>query len=211
MTKQPRKRFQGHEVFNAFVRKDWITSIVIDPDAFDALLYMPIETQPTQAQAGHYQNETADDIDTTQETLSYADPMPVVVVDCPDETTEFRTMDNADGALGESEFPLVLRVAYENIPTGAVLEWMEETKDGDRRVWWYVHSSMAYATNGAGILTVCIPCRNFNDSTSPEERETQPAPVIQSDGAADTPPASIEDEMPLETSANVEELHCVEL
>ncbi|WP_318491927.1 hypothetical protein [Photobacterium leiognathi] len=162
MTELKRRRYEGHQPFNDLVREDWMNAIKLDPDAFDALLYLPVMEQLTPEQESNYESDSVTEIDSNQDTLSYGDPILVSVLDCPDENETFSMMAQGDEGLGESELPLALRVAYPDVPQGAVLEWVEETSEGDRRVWWYVHSSVGFGSAAVGALSICIPCRDFD-------------------------------------------------
>lgn len=171
MIELKKKRYSEHSAFNDVVRQDWINAIKLDPDSFDALLYTPSIEQPTPEQSQHYESDAVTEIDPNQDTLTYSDPVLVAVLDCPDETAEyFRSMDSGDNELGEGEAPLLLRVACQSVPKGSVLEWIEDTATGERRVWWYVHSAMNYGSNSVGSLSVCIPCRNFDVNGTPEPK-----------------------------------------
>ncbi|GAL07926.1 phage protein [Photobacterium aphoticum] len=133
------------------------------------MLYLPVvETVPAQA-TSYYEDSPFSELDATQETLTYALPEPVVVVDCPDENESFMMMSDGDGQLGEGELPLTLRIGREVVPEGAILEWVEEvTETENRRVWWYVQRAIGYGTANVGSLYICIPARNIeglpNDS-----------------------------------------------
>lgn len=158
-----RMRYQGHEALNDLLRKDWIKSIELSPDRFDALLYLPDERLQDPHVLDNYEPKLVQEIDSNQESLTYKDPVVVPVVDCPDEQEMFFQMDNEGETLGESGMPLLLRVGSASPPpVGSVLEWDEETAGGFRTVWWYVHKSMAYGTAHIGSLTVCIPMRDFD-------------------------------------------------
>ncbi|HBN6266142.1 TPA: hypothetical protein L3N15_004123 [Vibrio parahaemolyticus] len=175
-----RKRYQGHEALNSMVRKDWINSIKLSPDRFDAFLYLPKEAEAAIPEGDGYEKQMVSELDANQDTLTYHDPQLVPVVDCPDEQDFFFNMDDGSETLAEGEMPLLLRVgSMSSPPVGSVLEWDEETKDGTRRVWWYVHRNMAYGTALVGTLTVCIPMRNFD-----AESENTP-PAIPKDNVED--------------------------
>ncbi|HHY0551850.1 TPA: hypothetical protein ACVU5P_004169 [Vibrio parahaemolyticus] len=164
-----RKRYQGHEALNDLVRKDWINEIKLNPDRFDAFMYLPKEADAAIPEGDGYEKQMVSELDSNQDTLTYHDPVLVPVLDCPDEQDFFFSMDDSSETLGESEMPLLLRVGtMQPPPVGAVLEWDEETKYGTRRVWWYVHRSMAYGTAIVGTLTVCIPMRNFDADSENE-------------------------------------------
>ena len=171
MIELKKKRYSEHSAFNDVVRQDWINAIKLDPDCFDALLYIPAVIQQTVDQSQYYESDVVTEIDPNQDTLTYSDPVLVAVLDCPDESAEyFNAMDNDGNELGEGDAPLLLRVACPSVPKGSVLEWIEDTATGERRVWWYVHSAMNYGSNSVGSLSVCIPCRNFDGDGIPTPR-----------------------------------------
>ena len=181
-TQQPtrRPRYQGHEAFNKILREDWIKSIVLSPDSFDAFLYRPIKPEGDAPDKKHYQEESVLEINTNEDTLTYGDPELVAVLDCPDEQESFFTMDDNGDNLAEGDEPLLLRVGSLSVPTGSVLEWDEESAHGLRTVWWYVHSAMGYGAAHIGAIYVCIPMRDFNtppaqSSLVDEPEEIKPA------------------------------------
>lgn len=160
-----RIRNAGHSELNDMIRQDWINSILLSPDAYDALLYVPKKTDEISTNSG-YEPSEFEDLDSNQDVLTYELPVPVVVLDCPDETESFRTMNDGETQLGESELPLVLRIAHTSIPIGSIIEWVEELSTGEnRRCWWYVHSSTGYGTANVGTLYITIPARNFDMAT----------------------------------------------
>lgn len=171
-----KKRFQGHEPFNAILREDWIKAIKLSPDHFEASLYRPVgEVQGDNN--NYYQEETVTELDTHQDQLTYDDSELVAVLDCPDEQEHFFMMDANDGNLGESVEPLLLRIGAINIPLGSVLEWDEEIATGTRTVWWYVHKAMGYGAANVGVLYACIPMRDFN--------KPEPEPELESESELD--------------------------
>ena len=64
-----------------------------------------------------------------------------------------------------------------------LLEWDEETAEGLRTVWWYVHKAVGYGTANVGVIYICIPMRDFNQPPAnlPElpdsSIESEPEPV----------------------------------
>lgn len=160
-------RFQGHEPYNAVLRADWIKAIKQSPDHFEAFLYRPQGQQEGESN-DNYEPESVIELDTNQDQLTYGEPELVAVLDCPDENESFFMMDDGDENLGESMDPLMLKVAAFGIPIGSVLEWDEETAEGLRTVWWYVHKTIGYGTANVGVIYICIPMRDFN--------QEQPAP-----------------------------------
>lgn len=172
---QPRKpRYLGHEPFNKVLREDWIKSIVLSPDSFEASLYRPIEPKDNKPAKGNYQEENVLEINTNQDSLTYGEPELVAVLDCPDEQESFFTMDDNGDNLAEGLDPLLLRVASLSVPIGSVLEWDEESASGIRTVWWYVHRAMGYGAAHVGVIYICIPMRDFNQPAIQESQENEP-------------------------------------
>lgn len=168
VTEKKRNRFGGHTAFHQAIKSDWYKAIQLDPNSFDALLYLPISESEENTDSGNYEDDIFSEVDSTQTTLQYADPVVVPVVDCPDELESFSLMADNETNMNESELPLILRVGVEGIPSGSVLEWEEEiTPEGKtRRVWWYIHRSYGLGTVNVGTLYVCIPCRDFHHELS---------------------------------------------
>lgn len=165
-------RFSGHEALNSVVRADWMKAIELSPDAFEAFLYRPVEPSGDSSDGDAYQEEVALELDVNQDTLTYADPELVKVVDCPDEQESFFLMEDNEGNAGEGVEPLLIRVASNSVPMGSVLEWDEEDANGTRTVWWYVHKSMGFGTANVGVIYICVPMRDF-------DRDNMTAPVIE--------------------------------
>jgi hypothetical protein len=131
-----------------------------------------------------YQEESVTELSTNQDTLSYAPAESVKVLDCPDEQESFFMVDDNGANLGEGMEALLLRVGSNSVPIGSVIEWDEESNEGLRTVWWYVHKALGYGTASVGALYACIPMRDFNQPPAPEvEPEETPEP----DDGEDTP------------------------
>lgn len=164
-------RYSGHAIFNDVLKQDWMNAIALSPDAFDASLYRPVESET--AIDDSYQEESTLEIDTNQDSLSYDESIDVMVLDCPTEQDTFFVTDSGESSLGEGEGLLLLRVNNDNVPIGSVLEWDEETGDGIRTVWWYVQKHLGYGTANVGVLHACVPMRDFNteDEQTDEEAE----------------------------------------
>lgn len=160
-----RNRFSGHSALNDILRADWIKAIELSPDRFDGLLYKPRKNDHEEKQkTSNYEADVFGELDSNQEDLEYETPINVAILDCPDESESFLTMNDDDQNLGESSDPLILRIAHTPIPVGSIIEWQEEVAPNElRRVWWYVHSAIGYGTANVGSLYICIPARNFED------------------------------------------------
>ncbi len=166
-----KRRYSGHEAMNSVIRTDWMRAIELSPDAFEAHLYRPATPIEDTDETDHYELETALEIDTNRDSLTYEDPELVKLIDCPDEQESFFMVEANDEGLGENADPLMLRVASNNVPIGSVLEWDEETAKGTRTVWWYVHKAMGLGTANIGVIYICIPMRDFNSPPATEETE----------------------------------------
>lgn len=165
-----RARFSGHKAYNDLYRKAWITAIVKDPMAFDAILYRAKGPADTVIDNEGFEVMEAERLDPNQETLVYDTPEAVKVLDCPDERDSFLSLNNEDDNTGYQDEILMLRVAAFGISIGSILEWNEELASGDvARRWWYVHRKANYGTAVVGTLYICIPCRAFEESISDGE------------------------------------------
>lgn len=157
-----RPRFDGHAAFNNMVREDWITAIKLNPDRFDALLFRAMSPTDVSIDEDGYEATDAQKIAPNQETLVYADPELVAVVDCPDEMADFYAMNDTDENAGVQDDALILRVAAHDITIGSILEWLEEQASGESiRRWWYVHRKFSYGTAAVGTLYYCVPSRTY--------------------------------------------------
>lgn len=161
-----RRRFDRHKPFNDIQAAYWMKFIERNPYRFDALLYRaePIEAEELP---DDYEQPEFNNVDIRQTEPVYCDPELVAVLDSPDESEVFASMDlGGENAVDSGTF-LILQIAAEDVPVGSVLEWQEETSNGEpRRVWWYVLRAGNYGTTKAGTLYYCIPCRTFKGVVS---------------------------------------------
>ena len=165
-----RARFSGHKVYNDLYRKAWITAIVKDPMAFDAILYRAKGPSDVVIDNDGFEVMEAERLDPNQETLVYDTLEAVKVLDCPDERDSFLSLNNEDDNTGYQDEILMLRVAAFGISIGSIIEWNEELASGEiARRWWYVHRKANYGTAVVGTLYICIPCRAFEESISDGE------------------------------------------
>ncbi|MEC6832973.1 hypothetical protein VXS06_14495 [Photobacterium toruni] len=161
-----KKRFASHSIFNDVVRSDWIKAIELSPDNYQALLYIPKQTDSKLDDENNkfYEAEVINELDPNQDDLIYNVPIVVSVLDCPDENEFFLTSNSNSENIGEADTPLLLRIAHDPVPVGSILEWEEETSPNTtRRCWWYVHSSQGFGTSNIGSIYICIPARNFDE------------------------------------------------
>ena len=163
MTTPRRLKNAGHSGFNELVRQDWVKTIKLHPERFDALLYKPVElTQSEEAEDGQ---EVAlfGDMNDHQENIQYLDPINAICIEAPNDDPFNLAMWDGDDSLGEGESGiLLLRTDIHDIPQGSVFEFEEELSEGGaRRCWWYVHRSQATGTSTVGAMHVCIPCRDM--------------------------------------------------
>ncbi|UAN54751.1 phage tail protein (plasmid) [Serratia sp. JSRIV002] len=181
-----KSRYSGHAPFNDMVRRDWQRAIAADPDAFDALLYIPSDAEPVDLDDdGQPVEPSFTEIGNNQKTLTYGDPAPVAILDCPDERAGLNAMDNDGDQDGGVDDVLLLRIsppleaietgedddgnphpaARAFVPVGSILEWNESLSEGNTvRSWWYVHRIFTYGTASVGSVYYCIPARNFEGS-----------------------------------------------
>jgi hypothetical protein len=157
-----RTRFDSHSILNDQLRADWIKSIQLSPDAFDALMFRAMSTTDVVIGDDGYEATSAQKIDPNQETLHYADPELVAIVDCPDQMAEFYAMNDTDENTGVQDDALILRIAAHDITIGTILEWNEALANGEHiRRWWYVHRKFNYGTAAVGTLYYCVPSRSY--------------------------------------------------
>jgi hypothetical protein len=153
-------RFKDHGTLNNVVHDDWIVAIENSLDAFQALLYFPIETAGDVIDT-EFEQPLFNQVDENQTNHTYSDPIVVSVTDNPDDTRPMVTESGSESVTDYQE-PMVLRIGHHNVPVGAILEW-EEVTTGDvtRRCWWYVHSSVSIGTTLSAAIHNVIPCRDF--------------------------------------------------
>lgn len=170
-----KKRFSGHSALNDVIRSDWMKAIELSADSYQALLYIPKQTDSKldDENNAYYEDDTISELDTNQDELIYNTPFVVSVLDCPDENPFFLTDSQNNENSGEYDTPLVLRIAQDPVPIGSILEWEEETTPTTtRRCWWYVHSAQGFGSANVGSLYVCIPARNFDEKAKQAESIT---------------------------------------
>lgn len=161
MAAQLKPRFNQDEIANSVVRKDWIKAVELNPDSYQALLYIPIEIIDEDPIESGYEKALFNQLDENQQALDYADPIVVFVLDNPSGNPPVVT-ESGDSTTPSFEEPMVLKIATETVPVGSVLEWEEVTgPNSSKRVWWYVHSAIGLGTTLAGVLYNVIPCRDF--------------------------------------------------
>lgn len=155
-------RFNHHAPVNNLLREDWFKAIQLNPDRFDALLFRAVSPSEVVIGDDGFEVTEAERIAPNQETLSYADPELVSVVDCPDEMADFYAMNDTDENAGVQDDALILRIGAHDISIGSILEWNEELASGDAiRRWWYVHRKFNYGTASVGTLYYCVPSRSY--------------------------------------------------
>ena len=163
MTEPLKPRFSQHDIVNSVMRKDWIYSIEIDPDSFEALLYIPTEIE-AKPEDDLYEKSVALTLDENQKSHGYAMPITVPMIEKPEPQDGFITEQSGEDGSGDNGDTLTVRVGYDPVPVGSVLEWLETLHDNThRRVWWYVHSSKSAGTTKAGVMHYLIPCRDYDN------------------------------------------------
>jgi hypothetical protein len=157
-------RFKGHSPLNSMVRLDWMKLIELHPDNFDALLFRPDPEDVGEVdEESGIEGPSYTELNNNQRDLRYLDPVPVKVLDCPDERDSFQVVDSDGEQDGLSDELQLLRIAAENVSIGSILTWNEEMASGKlAQRWWYVHRIYSFGTQHVGSLYYCIPARNMD-------------------------------------------------
>jgi len=169
-----RVRNESHKDFNAQTRLDWLESINMHPDRFDAYLYRNTEELDQSQSAGleestgtGYEEVLFTNLDTDRQANIYQEPVIVSVVDTIDDSESFLMNWDGETQSSNTEDALCLRVGSHEVPKGSILEWKEATATGSRSVYWYVLRSAGYGTSNVGALHFCIPCRDLEVADLP--------------------------------------------
>ncbi len=133
---EPRvNRFQAQSPLNDMVSKDWIASILLDPDNWDARLYVP--KQITQAK----DESEFRDLDTNQKVIEYSDAIDVKCADINEPMQRYME-DNGEYLLSNGDSVLTIRISHDVVPDGSQLSWSEDKGNGKvTEVTWYVHQA----------------------------------------------------------------------
>lgn len=148
----------GHQPLTAQLQKDWQQMFLVHPNAFDGLLYVPIEDDSI----------LNPDVDTPlfgqlndhQEREAYADPVPVSIIEVKGDDS-YGLVSGEDGTplgLGESEI-FKCRLSSLIVPDGSVVSYKELVGTSALVRWWYVHRSVQvpYSHIDAAKIYSCIP------------------------------------------------------
>ena len=158
-------RFNQHSVVNDVIKNDWIRAIELDPENYDALLYLPKEVEVDDSE-DIYEEAIHLELDENQKSLDYELPVVVKMVDNSEPQQQYDVEQDGVDGLGDSGQMMMVKVGLDSVPIGAILEWMEVLGDNtERRVWWYVHSAKTIGTTTAGKHYFLIPCRDFDNVT----------------------------------------------
>lgn len=157
MTSQ-RIKGQGHKPLTDQLAKDWQQMFIIHPNAFDALLYKPVENPvsdtPTEEQPLFGQ------LNDHQEKAEYDEPVPCAYIEVKSDDDSYLVSGDDGVSLGMGESQVFqCRLSELVVPDGSVLEYGEMV--GDRIIyrWWYVLKSkqVPYSHIGSAKIYYCVP------------------------------------------------------
>jgi len=148
----------GHQPLTAQLNKDWQQMFLVHPNAFDGLLYTPIEND--QDLNPDVEAPMFGQLNDHQEREAYADPVPVSIIEVKG-TDEFGYVSGEDGeslGIGESEL-FKCRLSALVVPDGSVVSYQELVGDKAVTRWWYVHRAVQVPNHHieAAKIYYCIP------------------------------------------------------
>ena len=149
---------QGHQLLTAQKQKNWQQMFLIHKEAFDGLLYVPIEDD--EALNPDIEKPLFGQLNDHQEREAYADPIPVSIIQAKgDDPHGFVSGEDGEPlGIGESEL-FKCRLSELVVPDGSVISYKEVV--GGRQVvrWWYVHRivQVAYSHLNTAKMYFCIP------------------------------------------------------
>lgn len=165
---EPRvSRFQAQSPLNTIVAEDWKASILLDPDNWDAQLYIP--KQITQAE----DESKFRDLDTNQKVIEYADPIPVKCADI-NEPMQRMMADSGEYLLSNGDSVLTIRISHDVVPDGSQLSWAEDKGNGKvTEVTWYVHQTRAIGSQASmKVYDLILSLDSDPDLIKPDELVT---------------------------------------
>lgn len=141
---EPRvNRFQAQSPFNTMVSEDWRAAILLDPDNWDAQLYVPKKITEAEDESEFR------DLDTNQKVIEYATPIPVKCADINEPMQRYME-DNGEYLLSNGDSVLTIRVSHDVVPDGSQISWSEDKGNGKvTEVTWYVQQSRAIGTQAS--------------------------------------------------------------
>lgn len=168
-----KKRFSGHSALNTVVREDWIAAIKLDPDNWNARLYVTVNDEPTKIDDSNFEVPLFTQPVRNEKTLSYADPIIISVADINSQMTR-EMEDSGEHLLTQGDGALSIRIGFDPVPIGSMLEWEEEKNDGSVSVvTWCVHRQQAIGTQKSMVLYELINAGDVDDvlEQTPEGEE----------------------------------------
>ena len=165
---EPRvNRFQAQSPLNAMISEDWKASILLDPDNWDAMLYIPKQVNKAEDESKFR------DLDTNQRVIEYADPIPVKCADINEPIA--RTMsDSGEYLLSNGDNVLTIRISHDVVPDGSQLSWSED-KGNEKvtEVTWYVHQTRAIGSQASmRVYDLILSLDSDPDLITPDEQVT---------------------------------------
>lgn len=168
-------RFSNHAAFNGIVRADWVVAINADPDNWQARLYLPVEVTIAPEEAGGFEVPKFAEVDINQTTITYSDPIVVNVADVKQEMNRYFS-ESGEELLSYGDGNMSLRIGYDPVPVGAMVEWVEENADGGlSEVSWYVHSAQALGTQKAAVIYELISNGDTDQLVVSDDEQTPDA------------------------------------
>ncbi|EKO3439449.1 hypothetical protein NTE19_003341 [Vibrio fluvialis] len=174
-------RFSQHSAFNAVVRADWVVAINNDPENWTARLFLPVESDIPQEVSGNFEIPQFTELDNNQKPLSYGDPILVKVADVRQDMTRLFASSGKE-LLSYGDGNMSIRIGYDPVPVGAMLEWEEETTDGNlSEVSWYVHSAETFGTQKAAVIYELISNGDISELVTSEEELVDDSEITEDD------------------------------
>lgn len=158
MTVKVRIKGSGHQPLTAQLNKDWQQMFLVHPNAFDGLLYVPIEDDEHLNPDG--EKPLFGQLNDHQESEAYADPVPTSIIQVKDgDSFGYVSSENGEPlGLGESEM-FKCRLSALIVPDGSVVSYSEVVGSKELVRWWYVHHAIQVPNHhiDAAKIYTCIP------------------------------------------------------
>lgn len=166
-----KRRFSGHGLVNTLVMADWLASINLDAENWQARLFLCIDEEQTQIDSDDFETPLFTEIEKNQQTLSYADPLVINVAEV-NEGLQRYTGDDGQSLLSQGDGNLSIRIGHDPVPLGSILEWEEEQADGSVSVvTWYVHRVRTLGTQKAAVIYELISAGDVDSALDKEPEE----------------------------------------
>lgn len=155
---KPRIKGSGHQPLTKQLQKDWQQMFLVHANAFDGLLYVPIESD--DAINPDAETPLFGQLNDHQEREAYSDPVPISLIEVKNGDA-YGYVSGEDGAalgLGESEL-FKCRLSALVVPDGSVVAFQEVVGSEVLTRWWYVHHAIQvpYSHIDAAKIYFCIP------------------------------------------------------